>query len=335
MYRRQVGAYDKPTTADVWDSEASMEFGKDEAIIFDIQGFSVHDGPGGRTLVFFKGCPLRCKWCCNPEGLDLGLSVMYRSSKCKRCHSCVASCPSKAVTVSDESGFIVMDRNICASCTTHECVENCLYQALSLAGRRMTLQQLLHKLERDRRFWGRKGGVTLGGGEVMCQYAFAARLLEECRRSGMHTAIETSGFAPWEHFEKVLKHVNWIFVDLKHIDPKAHMEGTGVSNGLILANIRRMAKLEGHRLLVRIPLIPQFNDDENNIMESAIFLQEAGIGEVNILPFHRLGSSKYDQLFMEYECRELAPPSAEGMKKIQGIFRSHDIACYAGSNTPF
>lgn len=312
-----------------------MKLDENGAVIFDIQGFSIHDGPGGRTLVFFKGCPLRCKWCCNPEGLDQGLSVMYRSSKCKRCYNCVESCPDKAVTVSDESGWIEMDRNICANCTTHECITNCYYQALSLAGKRMTLQQLLHKLERDRRFWGRGGGVTLGGGEVMGQYAFAARLLEECHNSGMHTAIETSGYAPWRHFEKVLKYVDWIFVDLKHMSSKAHREGTGVRNELILANIKRMAELGTCRTLVRFPLIPQFNDDEDNIIKSAMFLQAIGLREVNILPFHRLGSSKYDQLCMQYDYQEAAPPSTEGMKKIQEIFRRHDIVCYAGSNTPF
>ena len=312
-----------------------MELERDEAIIFDIQGFSVHDGPGGRTLVFFKGCPLRCTWCCNPEGLDDSPSVMYRSSRCKRCYNCVASCPNKAVSVSDENGFVVMDRKICSNCTTYECVEDCYYQALSIAGKRMNLQQLLYKLERDRRFWGRKGGVTLGGGEVMLQYAFAARLLEECRNSGMHTAIETSGFAPWEHYEKVLKHVDWIFIDLKHMNPRAHLEGTGVSNRIILDNIRRMSKLDGYRLLTRIPLIPGFNDDEKNIIESAVFLNDAGIRELNILPFHRLGSSKYEQLFMNYGYREMAPPSAEEVRKMQDIFMSYNIECYVGSNTPF
>lgn len=311
-----------------------MKLEENEAVIFDIQGFSVHDGPGGRTLVFFKGCPLSCKWCCNPEGLDYGLSVMYRSSKCRRCHNCVTYCPNNAVAVSGD-GFIEMDRNKCVNCTTIECVAGCYFQALSMVGRRMTLEQLMRKLERDRRFWGRKGGVTLGGGEVMSQYAFAARLLEECHKSCMHTAVETSGFAPWEHIEKVLKHVDWIFVDLKHMDPQAHMEGTGVRNELILENIRRMAELKSNRLLVRIPLIPQFNDDDDNILKSAAFLQGAGIREVNILPFHRLGSSKYDQLFMDYDYRESTPPDAEKMGKIQQIFRSHDIACYAGSNTPF
>ncbi len=316
-------------------SETSMKRDENEAVIFDIQGFSVHDGPGGRTLVFFKGCPLKCKWCCNPEGIDWGCSLMYRSSRCKRCHNCVASCPYKAITVSDESGLIEIDRQSCKGCTTHECVANCYYQALSLAGKRITLQQLLHKLERDRRFWGRGGGVTLGGGEVMGQYEFAARLLEECYNSGMHTAIETSGYAPWRHYEKVLKYVDWVFVDLKHMSSEAHRKATGVRNELILANIKRMQRLEQLRVLVRIPVIPQFNDDDDNITKTAKFLQVIGLSEVNVLPFHRLGTSKYEQLGMPYEYGEAFASSKERMEKIQEIFRRYDIVCYAGSNTPF
>jgi pyruvate formate lyase activating enzyme len=309
--------------------------GDNECVYFDIQGFSVHDGPGARSLVFLKGCPLRCYWCCNPEGQETYCQVMYRRSNCLKCYRCVNNCPKGAISVESIGDYVTIDRKKCNDCKDQDCVEGCYNGALGRAGKIITLNQLMIKIERDRRFWGAGGGITLGGGEMMHQYKFAARLLEECHASSIHTSIETSGYAPWSHYETVLMNVDWVFVDIKHMDPFIHKKGTGVSNKLILENIERMACNRNYRLIVRVPIIPAYNDGDKNIMVTAQFLRKIGIHEVNILPFHRLGTSKFEQLDREYACKDMQSPSQETMEHIENIFKSNDVACYIGSDTPF
>ncbi|MBV8043549.1 glycyl-radical enzyme activating protein [Pluralibacter sp.] len=312
-----------------------MKTSEDVALIFDIQGFSVHDGPGGRTLIFFKGCPLRCTWCSNPEGECRNREVMFREDSCKRCYNCVAQCPEQAI-MQKPDGAIVFDRARCQSCDALTCVEYCYDSALGIAGKYYTQTALMHKIERDRRFWGSGGGITLGGGEVMAQYKFAARFLEQCHRNYIHTAIETSGYASWPHYEEVLQHTDWVFVDIKHMDAAQHRVGTGVSNTVILENIRKMAQFQDKfRLIPRIPVIPGFNDDERNMQETARFLTQCGLQEVNVLPFHRLGSSKYEQLSRQYDFAQ-TPSLTQGMlSTIKALFEAQGIRCYVGSDTPF
>lgn len=314
-----------------------MKNSKEYALIFDIQGFSVHDGPGGRTLIFFKGCPLRCTWCCNPEGENPYREVMYRNSKCQKCYHCVGKCPQKAISIDKSTGSILFDRMICKECDTFDCVEACYNSALAIAGKDyMTIDEVMNKIERDRRFWGKEGGVTLGGGEVMQQYKFAARLLERCHANYIHTAIETSGYAPWSHYQEVLKNTDWVFVDIKCMDSDIHSNVTGVPNHLILENIERMAaKNRNYRLIPRIPIVPGINDNDKNIIETAEFLRRIDVPEINILPFHRLGTSKYEQLSREYMFAEMKSPETEVMERIRELFMSYDIYCYVGSSTPF
>lgn len=312
-----------------------MKTNEDVALIFDIQGFSVHDGPGGRTLIFFKGCPLHCTWCSNPEGECRNREVMFREDSCKQCYNCVEQCPQKAITVTS-NGKITFDRASCQQCESLECVEYCYDSALGIAGKYYTQQELIRKIERDRRFWGSGGGITLGGGEVMSQYKFAARFLEQCHRNYIHTAIETSGYASWSHYEEVLKHTDWVFVDIKHMDDARHREGTGVSNTLILENIALMARQQdAFRLIPRVPVIPGFNDDEQNMQATARFLQHNGLTEVNLLPFHRLGSSKYTQLGRQYDFAQTASLTQQALQAMKAHFEAKAIRCYVGSDTPF
>ncbi|QPK00538.1 glycyl-radical enzyme activating protein [Enterobacter mori] len=312
-----------------------MKTNENVALIFDIQGFSVHDGPGGRTLIFFKGCPLHCTWCSNPEGECSNREIMFREESCRQCYNCMEQCPEKAITVI-AGGKITFDRARCQQCTSLTCVEYCYDSALGIAGKYYTQQELIQKIERDRRFWGSGGGITLGGGEMMSQYKFAARFLEQCHRSYIHTAIETSGYASWSHYQEVLKHTDWVFIDIKHMNDARHREGTGVSNTLILDNIRKMAQHHGtFRLIPRIPIIPGFNDDDCNLRETADFLHQIGLREVNLLPFHRLGSSKYDQLNRLYEFAETASLTQEQLSIMKAHFETLSIECYIGSDTPF
>jgi len=303
------------------------------AMIFDIQGYSTHDGPGGRTLVFLKGCPLRCYWCCNPEGLLHQHQIMYRTKNCIHCYNCVAACSQKAISVKTIGEDVIIDREKCLTCNTFECVNACYHNSMNIAGRAYTVKQLIDRLNRDRRYWSDNGGVTLGGGEVMAQYSFVMEFLKECRKNYIHVAIETSGYAPEKQYMNVLPYLNFIFMDIKHMDPEVHKAATGVSNELILKNIRNISKYrsEDTQLFVRIPCIIGFNDSEDNITKTANFIREAGVDAVNLLPFHRLGSSKYDQLGMTYSCAEMTPPTTEDMNRIKGYVKSCGVTCLVGS----
>jgi len=310
-----------------------------EAIIFDIQGFSVHDGPGSRTLVFFKGCPLRCYWCCNPESWTTQPQLLYRRNKCVKCYRCVEhACAKGAISITDPGEYITINREICKECHDVSCAAECYHDALKQVGKKYTLDELMHKIERDRRFWSGRGGVTVGGGEMMTQYRFVANFLAACHESHIHTAVETTGYAPWANYEQVLKNVDWAFVDLKHMNSDKHKEGTGVRNDLILQNIAKIAKMsvEGKlRFIVRMPVIQNFNADDENVLATAQYLKTIGVTEVNCLPFHRLGASKYEQLDRVYACEDMPSPADSLLKHIQQLFEGEGITCYKSSDTPF
>lgn len=307
------------------------------ARIFDIQGMSTHDGPGGRTLVFFKGCPLRCYWCCNPEGLHRYNEVMYRASNCVRCGRCAKSCEKRAISLESIEEGILIDRDLCKDCNLFECVNACYHEGLKLAARDMTVDQVMRRLNSDSRFWGSNGGVTLGGGECMAQHEFVLQLLKACKQNYYHTAIETSGMASEESYLSVLPYLDWIFMDIKHMDSNRHKLATGCDNSLILRNMRTIAenRRKNTQMIVRIPCIIGFNDTCENITATANYVKSLGLSEVNILPFHRLGASKYKQLHKSYSCEEMKPPLDEDMERIRGYVEDCGIACYVGSNTPF
>jgi pyruvate formate lyase activating enzyme len=306
-----------------------------KGLLFDIQGFSVHDGPGCRTLIFFKGCPLKCRWCSNPEGIEPYQQVMYQQLSCVGDHACKASCKKKAISTVSKASPIKMDRSVCSSCKEFECTDACNYNALRLSGYYMTVDEVMQKVQRDRQYWGQGGGVTLSGGEPMLQHKFAKALLGRCFDSYIHTAMETSGYAPWAHYQSLIGNLEWMFLDLKHMDPKRHQWGTGVSNKLILENARRLSAVKDLRVIFRLPLVPGFNDTVSNIKTMAKFVKGLGKDEVNVLPLHHLGSSKYNQLGRDYHFKDRCKPSIEGLKQIKEIFSDHGIKCYIGHDTPF
>jgi pyruvate formate lyase activating enzyme len=287
-----------------------------QGIIFDIRKYSVHDGPGIRTTVFFKGCPLRCVWCHNPEGLEPVVEIAFRSERCICCRSCLTACRQSALSWGDDGP--VTDRDLCARCGS--CTDVCFSEARESVGKEMTVEQVMTILESDHAFYDESGGgVTLSGGEPLMQSGFARALLESCKRKGIHTSIDTCGFAPWEELKKISEYTDLILYDLKLIDDEQHREYTGVSNDIILTNLRNVSVL-GHTIIIRMPIIPGINDDDENIYRVGSFaasLPQAH--DIELLPYHNLGIHKYQRFSKHYSASDIRSPSRERMLEIKNL----------------
>ena len=289
-----------------------------QGTIFDIQRFSIHDGAGIRTLVFMKGCPLDCLWCCNPESQSTRPELLLFPTRCIGCGSCREACQHDAVSPG-EAGIFSTNHPACEICG--RCVETCPAGARALSGRLASVAEVLREVERDQIFYRTSGGgVTVSGGEPLFQAGFVAELLKACRRQGIDTAIETCGHAAWEDFACVLAHTDSVLFDLKHMDPIAHRRFTGVGNELILANLRRAVE-GGARVVLRLPLVPGYNTDADTVRAVAALARELSIAELHLLPYHRLGESKYEASGRTYPLHDLAPPSAE---QIQALKRTSE-----------
>lgn len=315
-----------------------MDAGETKGLIFDIQGHSVHDGPGTRTLVFMSGCPLRCKWCSNPEGQLLQPRLMYKAQFCKNCpFGCVEGCPKGAARPSiNGSPPVLFDRNACDRCDSMDCVKICYMQALQPSGKWYTVDELMRLFNRDRCYWGPEGGITFSGGEPLLQQEFMLKLLERCNEAYISTCVETNAYVPRPVLQSVLPFVQWLFIDIKHMDSAKHSEGTGVPNELILDNIRwiRSSSWPG-RLIIRMPIIDGYNDTAKNAQATADFLKEVSLNEINLLPFHRLGASKYEQLGLAYDYADHAVHAPETLEPLARVYRMQGITCYLGPDTPF
>jgi len=290
-------------------------------VIFNIQRYSLNDGPGIRTVVFFKGCPLRCPWCCNPESIDPSPRLSFSEQKCLGDGRCVEVCPSGARTA---SGY---DEKKCTLCG--KCVEACPSGALELIGKRMSVPEALREAEKDRQFYESSGGgMTLSGGEILLQRGFAVALLEALRGRYLHSAIETTGYAKWEHLQEVVDAADLVLYDLKHMDSAVHEKYTGRPNGLILENARRVAG-RGKLMIFRVPLIGGVNADAANVEAVAIFANESGVKEVHLLPYHRLGEAKYRKLGKKYDL-EASTPDDETVRRLSGILESRGLVVKIG-----
>ena len=279
-------------------------------LVFDIQRFAVHDGGGIRTLVFFKGCPLSCKWCQNPESMSSRPEIMRIPHFCIGCVKCVTECPEKAIHFK-EDGSVKIDRDSCSLCGA--CVEKCYAGSMTIVGRYMTVDEVMEVVERDRLFYSTsKGGVTFSGGEPTLQSEFLISALKEAHSRGLHTAIETCAHTSSEIFAAVIEHTDLILTDIKHMDPARHKELTGVSNEQILKNLK-MAADKGKTLRIRVPLIPGCNDSPENISATAAFVGSLGsaVEGLDILPYHRLGEPKWAQLDREYPLHGVVPLKRE------------------------
>ena len=298
-----------------------------EAVIFDIQKFSVHDGPGIRSLVFFKGCPLRCAWCSNPESQSKKPELVFFSNKCVGCRNCLSACRHGACR-SDKDGGLRFDRRLCTGCG--ECAETCYADARVMLGRHMTVDDVLREVRRDAVFYRHSGGgVTLGGGEPALWPRFAARLLRALKAEGMHTAIETCGQVEYEEIERLLPYLDLVMYDVKHMDSAQHERYTGATNETVLANLDRLAA-EDVEIVVRVPMIPGVNDDADNIGRTADFAASRGIARIDLLPYHRYAQDKYARLGLEYGLAGLQPPSAEHIAELATVVRSRELTCQIG-----
>lgn len=300
-------------------------------IMFDIQGFSLHDGPGIRTLVFLKGCPLNCIWCANPEGKKIQRNLRYHSMKCASCYACIEACPHRAITKSSilsSEASININWTICEACTDIECADTCNSDALKIAGKNTTVGDIIRVIKRDKPYYRNNGGVTLSGGDPVYQHEFALEILKACKEEYIHTAIESAMFTKPEIVDRFLLYTDLFLTDIKHMNSARHKELTGVNNETILNNIIKLVKSK--KVVVRVPIIPGLNDDEANILATASFCMENNISKINLLPYHNLGLVKYEQLGLEYGLKEIIPPEASRIELLKDLVQSIGVECVIG-----
>ena len=269
----------------------------------------------------------------SPQSTGNIQSTIYSQQSTESFQSKVQSLKSKENVQSTDK--LEIERNLCASCIDNKCAEVCNTGAMKIAGYYTTVDELYAKLQRDRDYWGEKGGITLTGGEPFKQPEFATSILKKCFESYMHTAIETCGNVSWKYYEDALKYIEWIFYDIKHINSIKHKEWTGVDNKLILENAKKLSEHFKGRIIIRVPLVPGFNDSEFDVEDIADFMLQAGLKEVNILPVHHLGREKYKLMYLQYFDNNAIIPDQNKINQIKDIFETKGIACYEGYKTPF
>lgn len=296
-------------------------------IVFDIMRFSTHDGPGIRTTVFLKGCPLACAWCHNPESQSIQPELMLRPALCIACGACLPVCPQGAIFAED--GHIITDIERCTLCTS--CSDACTAEAREIVGREMTTAAVMAEILKDRGVYEESGGgVTFSGGEALMQRAFLADLLVECKHQGLSTALDTSGYAPWAAIESVRGLVDVFLFDLKAVDEHLHRQVTGVSNALILENLRRLCEL-GHAVILRLPLVPGVNDSPAALRAAAeLAAALPNVQRLDVLPYHKIGVEKYRRLQRVYDLSQVQPPDASQIAQAVEILNGSHLKIQVG-----
>ncbi len=288
-----------------------------EGRIFDIQHFGVHDGPGIRTLVFMKGCPLRCAWCCNPESHSADSQLRYVNDRCKACHTCVSACIKKAVSPLEDS--VSIDFSQCAGCAEKPCIEACNHGALNLAGYAISSGDLLGIISKDVAFYRNSGGgATFTGGEPLSQPEFLAEILDQCKKNDIHTAIETCGYCKRSDLEAIVPLTDLFLFDIKIIDPDKHRQYTGQSNQVILDNLEYLSST-GKRIIIRFPLIPDITDTPENISGVIELMNRLGLKDIDLEPYHDLGTPKYAELGKKYPLHGIAGDSGFEPDRLSAI----------------
>lgn len=310
------------SATDRWGGTAGNATLREPAgLVFNIQRFSLHDGPGIRTAVFLKGCPLNCWWCHNPESQSFKPALMYFSERCRLCGECVSVCPQHAVTLNDGHISISADCRACGSC-----VDLCRAGAREIAGHRYTVSEMMREIEKDVIFYDESGGgVTFTGGEPLAQPQFVVSLLQACRKRGIHTTLETCGYVQAAVFAVAAPQADLVLFDLKLMDSDKHREYTGRGNELILANLKALVRSR-RAFVVRVPVIPGVNDGEEELQGIAEFLSGAGVRRIDLLPYHQTALPKYRRLHMPYRLPEdLVPPAPTRMEAIAAGFASRGL----------
>lgn len=302
-------------------------------MIFNVQKCSIHDGEGIRTLVFFKGCPLHCKWCANPESQSYQKEIMEFPKNCIHCGICEKNCPQSAISLDGDE--YIIDRGLCKKC--FRCTDMCFAESKKIVGREMSAEELFKEVYKDRFFYQMNGGgVTFSGGEPLTHPDLLMETAKKCKAYGISTAMESCGVGNYEEFKKALPYIDSMFMDIKHIDPDKHTELTGQGNEKILENIRKIAAF-GIPVTIRTPVVPGCNDSVENIMGIAEFIaQVPGIVEYELLPYHELGRNKYTALGKPYELDGVKPPSDESIEEkvaaANAILMPHGKCCFYTKN---
>jgi pyruvate formate lyase activating enzyme len=293
-------------------------------LVFSIERFATRDGPGIRTVVFLKGCPLKCLWCDNPESQKPFPELLFDKRKCIKCfHRCINACPKNAITIT-EHGELQINRVICDACG--KCADACPTGALEICGTYMSVEKVFEETYKDFPFYSESGGgVTISGGEPTMQPEFLIELLKKYKQASIHTVLDTCGYQKWDILRSIIKNVNLIFYDVKIIDRKSHIEFTGASNDLILSNLIKIDK-EGIPTIVRTPVVPNYTGTASNIRAIGEFVSKLrNIKKVILLPYHRLGESKYEMLGRKYELNA-TPPTNEYMHELKLILEAYGLS---------
>jgi pyruvate formate lyase activating enzyme len=287
--------------------------------VASIKRYMIHDGPGIRTVVFMKGCPLRCLWCSSPQTWSTEPAVIFVKSRCIGCGLCVEECPEDAI---HESGELkVIDRSTCSLCG--QCTQICPTEAMKFDGILMTLPEVMETIEKDRAFYDKSGGgVTFSGGEPTYQWEFLHEMLKSCHAAGIHTALETTGHVEWHIFEQLLPFIDLLLYDVKLTDPQAHAKLTGKPNELILNNLRRIVDRQKPPIEIHFPVIPGCNDSQSNIDALLDIMKSLGLRKIDLFPFHLLGSHEYEELGIEYAMKYTMVPPDEDIGRIREYITS-------------